>query len=328
MGHKYLISVIIPVYNTGKYLRKCVDSVRNQSLSEIEIILVENQSTDNSAQICDEYAELDARIKVLHIPVADLSTARNEGLAIASAPCVGFVDSDDHIAPEMYKTLLDVMIRYQADISMCSYCLEYAEDGKIISGKNTGCVLTYTGLEAAKAILKEELSNASWDKLYKRELFDTLRFPEGVFYEDHFTMVDWFSRCSRVVHIDISYYYYYQRQDSICRDFNPTKGYHYFLADFQRWEFVKSRSGLLNEIEHQEFVNRLFYRCYFQFKKVLSVIKPSRFKKEIEDMRQKQLAYLLSEKSMLSFKNYLRLLKVTRFWILYYWVNFGFKKQR
>lgn len=326
MEQNYLISVIIPVHNTGKYLKKCIDSVINQSLERIEIILVENASTDGSAQICDEYAILDSRIRVLHIPIPDLSRARNEGLAIASAPYIGFVDSDDHIGSEMYKILLDTLIECQADVSMCNYSLEFAEDGHVVSGANTGNVVVYTGVEAARSILKGELSNASWDKLYRRELFDTLRFPEGVFYEDHFTMVDWFSRCSCVAHIDISYYYYLQRQDSICRDFNPIKGYHFFLADFQRWEFV-NRNELLNSFERKEFVNKIVYRCYFNFKKVLSVVKPKYFKKEVEDMRNKQLAYLRKEKGVLNFKNNIRLLKVTYLWLIYYWVSFGFKKR-
>ena len=90
-----LVSVIVPVHNTVEYLPRCIDSIRNQSLKDIEIILVENQSNDGSAALCDEYMSFDSRVKVLHLPVANASIARNAGLDIASAPYVGFVDSDD-----------------------------------------------------------------------------------------------------------------------------------------------------------------------------------------------------------------------------------------
>ena len=92
MENSYLVSVVIPVHNTAPYLHKCVESVRNQSLKEIEIILVENMSTDNSAEICDEYAKMDSRIKVLHLSVAGLCVARNAGIDVATAPYIGFAE--------------------------------------------------------------------------------------------------------------------------------------------------------------------------------------------------------------------------------------------
>ena len=105
-----LVSVIVPVHNTVEYLPRCIDSIRNQSLKDIEIILVENQSNDGSAALCDEYMSFDSRVKVLHLPVANASIARNAGLDIASAPYVGFVDSDDYIDYNMYEELFDVIL--------------------------------------------------------------------------------------------------------------------------------------------------------------------------------------------------------------------------
>ena len=104
MESQYSVSVIIPVHNTAPYLRRCIESVRNQTLKDIEIILVDNLSTDDSPSICDEYANIDSRVKVLHLDEAGLSIARNAGIEIATAPYIGFIDSDDYIEPTMYET--------------------------------------------------------------------------------------------------------------------------------------------------------------------------------------------------------------------------------
>lgn len=106
MENNYLISVIVPVHNTVNYLRKCIESIRNQSLENIEIILVDNLSTDGSSEVCDEYASMDTRVKVIHLSVANASVARNAGIDVASAPYIGFIDSDDYIDANMYEELL------------------------------------------------------------------------------------------------------------------------------------------------------------------------------------------------------------------------------
>lgn len=140
MEDNYLISVIVPVHNTADYLRKCVDSIRNQTLKSIEIILVENLSTDQSADICDEYARIDKRVKVLHLSEAGLSIARNEGLKVASAPYVGFIDSDDYIEPTMYQEMLDAIELYQADFSYCNYVLDFDYKESVFPFRNSGSV--------------------------------------------------------------------------------------------------------------------------------------------------------------------------------------------
>ena len=125
MNSLYSVSVIIPVHNTAPYLERCVESVRNQTLKNIEIILVENKSQDNSPVLCDEYARRDPRIKVLHLSIAGLSIARNAGLKIASAPYVGFIDSDDYISETMFQDLLDAISSSQAEMAYCNFCYEY-----------------------------------------------------------------------------------------------------------------------------------------------------------------------------------------------------------
>lgn len=118
------VSIVIPVFNVQKYLHRCIDSLRNQTLYDIEIILVNDGSTDDSGRICDEYMELDSRVKVIHKKNAGLGYARNSGLEIATGQFIGFVDSDDFVSPEMYETLYIKAIQYQSEIVACSYFLQ------------------------------------------------------------------------------------------------------------------------------------------------------------------------------------------------------------
>ena len=121
------VSVIVPVHNTAPWLDRCVESVRAQTLRDIEIILVENRSTDASPELCDAYPAADARIRVLHLAEAGLSRARNAGLAVATAPYVGFVDSDDYIEPDMFRRLYDAAVESGAQIAYGD--LIYEEEG-------------------------------------------------------------------------------------------------------------------------------------------------------------------------------------------------------
>ena len=108
-------------------MRRCIESVRNQTLKDIEIILVDNLSTDDSPSICDEYANIDSRVKVLHLDEAGLSIARNAGIEIATAPYIGFIDSDDYIEPTMYENMLSVMVQNKVYMVYCNFCFEYED---------------------------------------------------------------------------------------------------------------------------------------------------------------------------------------------------------
>ena len=223
MNSLYSVSVIIPVHNTAPYLERCVESVRNQTLKNIEIILVENKSQDNSPVLCDEYARRDPRIKVLHLSIAGLSIARNAGLKIASAPYVGFIDSDDYISETMFQDLLDAISSSQAEMAYCNFCYEY-EDGKIETVyTDSGHTCIRQPKEVIEDIICEKVSSSSCTKLFKKELFASLLFPEGVFFEDHAVLYKWVAMCTKVVWVDKVYYYYYQRDGSICHTLDMNK---------------------------------------------------------------------------------------------------------
>ena len=319
MEQTNLISVIIPVHNTATYLKKAVDSVRNQSIKEIEIILVDNASTDDSSSICDEYTQLDSRIKTIHIPTADPSSARNAGLKIATANYIGFIDSDDHISPDMYLILFNNMVKYQADIVMCGTYIKF-EDRMELNMPDNGKTHQYTAHEALFLLLTEQLNSSVCNKLFKKTLFDQQKFPEHIFYEDHDTMYKWLNLCKKIIYIETPLYYYYQRKGSISHSADPIKPYHCFLANFHRWEFTYSNPSFTSQ-EKTIIASKHIQKCISNFKEVFLMVKPSHFKEPIEDMKEKLRSFLPLKKEEIGRKSYNRLRKVVYHWPVFYFFH-------
>lgn len=209
-----LISIIIPVYNVEKYLEKCVDSIINQTYKNIEIILVDDGSKDNSGKLCDSIKEKDDRIKVIHKQNGGLSDARNAGLKIAKGKYIGFVDSDDYVAEDMYQTLYSLSRENNADISIVSYYEIYG--GKVISARDSKNLEVYDKIDAMKEVLIDRsIQSYAWNKLFKRELFEDIEFPTNKNFEDIATTLLLFEKANTVVLLEDPKYYYVRRDDSI-----------------------------------------------------------------------------------------------------------------
>lgn len=206
-----MISIIIPVYQVEKHLRRCLDSVITQTFSDLEIILVNDGSTDSSGKICDEYAEKDSRIKVIHQSNQGISTVRNSALNIAKGDYIGFVDSDDYIEPAMFENLHQAAIENKADIAICNF-------HKVNDSNKT---LLYSNLKewtgSSKDYLKKDgiRYNYLWHKLFKKELFETVRFPVGKEWEDLFVMQDIFWLAEKITIIPYVGYNYVVHSRSI-----------------------------------------------------------------------------------------------------------------
>lgn len=320
------ISVIIPVHNTALYLRRCVDSIRNQTLRDIEIVLVENLSTDNSASICDEYSLIDSRIKTLHLSVAGPSVARNAGIEKASSPFIGFIDSDDYIEATMYEDLLNAIVSYQADMAYCNFCYKYEDGSEKHLYSNSRQVCSFSSKKMVLDILLEKVSSSPCTKLFKKELFDILKFPEGIFYEDHSTVYKWAAMCSKVVWIDNTYYYYLQRSGSTCHSTDLKKQYDYFLAEFERLDYVNSNS-IFNDQEQKLLTATIVKNCLTIFK--IFMLKPNhtQYKSEIRGMRRRLYECLSLQKGKINPKDHTRLKKIVYFWPIYYLTHFYSKKK-
>lgn len=208
-----LISVIVPVYNIEDYIEKCIESLINQTYSNLEIILVNDGSTDESGDICERYAKQDVRIVVLHKQNGGLSDARNYAMDKAKGELIAFVDGDDWIHPQMYELMYVTMKLKNADIVTCSF--EQHDEGfaeKHYRQENLDIKLL-TGGEALCDI--ETPLVVAWNKLYRREIIADIRYPKGKLHEDEYVIHRIFYKCARIAVIDRPLYFYTIREGSI-----------------------------------------------------------------------------------------------------------------
>lgn len=208
-----LVSIVVPVYNVRAYLKRCLDSLLKQSLKEIEIILVDDGSTDGSGALCDELAQADRRIRVIHQQNGGLSAARNRGVLEARAPYVGFVDSDDWVEEQMYERLYQLIQDHQADISICGVRDCYVNREEIPPQIPDRCMNPQEVLEDIS--LNTTLMVGIPPRLYPRWLFDEVSSPLGKMHEDAFIVVDIFSRMNKIAVTSEPLYVYYHQGASI-----------------------------------------------------------------------------------------------------------------
>lgn len=234
-----LISIIVPVYNVKHYLDKCLHSISKQTYTNLEIIVVDDGSTDGSGEICDLLAKEDKRIKVIHQPNAGQSAARNRGLAIARGELLGFVDSDDWIEADMYQTLHRLMVQGNADIAICT--LYRDKGGKSVAKYSSGRQYEFTHDEAIRALVVDKhVRNYVVDKLFKRRLFDGIVFPVNRIFEDLAISYQVFYRAERIVMQDVPKYHYVIRTGSTMQSkYDPRKEYQLFQAVCEQCNFVR-----------------------------------------------------------------------------------------
>ncbi len=211
-----LVSIIVPIYQVEEYLQECIESIRNQTYSNLEIILVDDGSKDACPQICDEYQKKDKRIKVVHQVNKGLAAARNKGIDIATGAYYVFVDSDDYIHPQMIEILLDIACRTNADISFCNYTKKEDTFENIIYEQDVK-ILKYNREEILQKLMVSDNIPfvIACCKLYRKELFENLRFCEGRLHEDEFIIHWLYDRCKIVCCVECELYYYRQREGSI-----------------------------------------------------------------------------------------------------------------
>lgn len=217
-----LISVIIPVYNVKEYLERCVKSVINQSYKEMEIVLVNDGSTDGSAEICDSLKGVDSRIIVIHKKNGGLSDARNKGIDIAKGKYITFIDSDDYVTDDYIEYLYKMISENQAQISICGL-LKTSNENETRRIQNP--IIEKLGKEQAlkEMLYAKKYSVSAPAKMYLTELFDNVRFPLGKFSEDMFTTYKVFDKSTKVVYGNQLCYYYFCRKGSLITSSFTTK---------------------------------------------------------------------------------------------------------
>lgn len=240
--NKYVISVIVPCYNVEKYIARCLNSLVNQDIEEkYEIIVVDDGTKDDSAVIAQDYADqYPEKVRVLHKTNGGLSSARNYGIDHSDSEYLSFVDSDDYVSPNFLRTLYGISKRDNADISMCGVI---RTTDSSFSGKrfNTGYSCDFSTTDVMSVIYNS--SYAAWNKLYKRELFKNVRYPEGVNYEDLATTPLLMYASKIISYTDEPLLFYYQNEDSITLSQKSIT---------KRYDLVKSVTLLENSILKNE----------------------------------------------------------------------------
>lgn len=218
------ISIIIPVYNSEKYLNKCIKSVVSQSYSNLQIILINDGSTDRSLQICNKWAQKDSRIEVISQDNNGVSSARNIGLSLVKGDYIGFVDSDDFISVNMYEHLVTAAVAYKADIVETNYARLYENIPKLNKGKLKESITNFPYNCTKNYLLSHNTTNYIWNKLYHSTLFRNLEFPNLKYSEDFYINVITHMRCKTKVTLPYIDYYYVDTEDSATSQaFNTNK---------------------------------------------------------------------------------------------------------
>ena len=285
-----IISIIIPVYNVEKYLCKCIDSVLGQTYKELEIILVDDGSTDNSGVICDEYEKKDDRIKVIHKKNGGLSDARNCGLDNAIGEYIAFLDSDDWVDFKYIEILYENLRNYNADISICNFRRVHDEK-ELLNNHNN--IILYNNIEALQQIYTNKSVQAivAWNKLYKKSIFKKNRFPKGKIHEDEYLIPILLYSTKRVVYTDKELVYYRQTPNSIMNSKFKLKNLDYLYALRERNKFFKENNlselyqkGINSEVE--KIIESYFY------------VQESDIKNKKEVMQQIYKYFIYIEKSI------------------------------
>ncbi len=289
-----LISVIVPVYGVEDYLRQCVDSILAQTHQNLEIILVDDGSPDNCPAICDEYAQKDPRVRVVHKKNGGLSDARNAGLDVATGAYIGFVDSDDWIMPDMYEYLLHGIVGYRSEISYCGFVNVHDTWADY---PNVQVDRVCTAETALNDLFFDRLGNFSWNKLFKAELWEGVRFPVGKNFEDIRIMHKLFEQARRVTILKEPKYYYRIRQGSIMHDASLANRWSVYTAIMDRYRDIvprmpQYRAALFRYIRNwymHELSNEIVYRPELREGNMLLLQEMAPFVAECKDALAEEL---------------------------------------
>jgi len=290
MNNQPLLTVIVPCYNVEKYIDKCLLSIVGQIYTNLEILLINDGSTDSTGKICDEWQERDPRIKVVNKQNEGLAYARKTGLEHTTGECVAFVDSDDWIDKNMYSDMMSELLITNSDIAMSKYCRVF-EDGSIQHNVNKQEVKkTMNRVEAMTMILNDSDCTSFCIYIFKKNLFENIIFPKGRGCSEDLIIHHLFHKSSQAVYLDKSYYFYFQRKESISRDFVTKQAELKIHSDFsdgyyERYSFV---------IQHPEYHSVLPFVLFMTAGLGLSLLRniivyPLYFSDEYYKLKVKQM---------------------------------------
>lgn len=262
-----LISVIIPVYNVKEYIHRCVDSVLVQTYQNLEIILVDDGSTDESGIICDELAQKDNRIKVIHQENGGLSAARNTGMLHATGEWISFIDSDDWIEHQFMEILLKEALQNNCDIVGCKFRKVLQKEAAITLNTEYEKNI-YEFQDIMSALIDDKIRQVVWNKLYRRDLVKGILFEVGKYHEDEFWSYQVLANVDKYVECKYEGYNYFQRTNSIMGESYSLKRLHAIEAKVQRQNFLENN---MEELATKGKISLLF-TCLYHGQQVINYL--------------------------------------------------------
>ena len=262
-----LISIVVPIYNVEKYIFKCIDSLIKQTYQKIEIILIDDGSQDACGAICDNYASKDNRIIVVHKQNGGLSDARNVGISVSKGKYITFVDSDDFVSKYYVEHLYHMMIKTNSDMSIVHSLTFYDGDSPKIDEKNEIIDLKVISSEQAiNNTLDIKLRQSAWGKMYRKSIFDSIKFPYGMLYEDLAVVFYLLEQCKLISIAKNQDYYYLIRQNSIMTSSFSIKQYYSFQPIDLELDFLIEKYPELSDKILARKLYEQFY-IYYRFRK-------------------------------------------------------------
>ncbi len=284
MNNHPLISLIIPCYNAERSLEKCLDSVTQQSYSHLEIIIVDDGSTDNSSKIYVEFQRRDERIKIFHQNNSGVSKARNKGVKAATGDYICFVDSDDWVEPDYCAELYRLLLDENADISIIEASYE-DEKGNVVFHKPISEEKVFDGKRALAILLEDDvIQSHPWGKLYRSSFFKNVNFPENLkCFEDYSTLFRVFDKAMKVVRSNKKLYHYIQHEGSLSHDLSPETAYYFYLAISEVFKFWQSTIDIKNE---PKITKNIIRKLLMVLKRILRQTNKEEMRIEKEEIRQ------------------------------------------
>lgn len=319
------ISIIIPVFNSKKYLKRCLDSVSKQTFADFEVILIDDGSEDSSGRICDEYAKKDKRFHVIHQANQGQAAARNVGIGLANGKWIHFVDSDDCIHPQMLEILLRAVEMGNADMSMCEFVVDKEVPKSFWNLMNIED--DYTVMPVCENCLKNILENGNqkywvvWGKLIRREIVQSQLFEEGRIFEDTAVIYKWMYESKRIADINRSLYFYYINDTGTTKKTFSEKHLDRYWALEEQLTFYKS---IKYNLMYQLIVSRYLVSCATSYKSTENRV------------IQKKIKHLIHRRVLKDFRE-IKLERKEKIYILetlhpkvmkYYWIIYNIFEKR
>lgn len=313
-----LVTVVIPIYNTEEYLSKCLKSVLNQSYKNIEVILVDDGSTDNSPILCDDYSKYDRRIKVIHKPNAGLSAARNSGIESATGKYICFIDSDDYIEKNMIEEMILQIENYHADVCECGFFI-HNKDNTIIDYSLLIKNLKYLNnrFDLLNEYTTAGLTIAAWNKLYKTNLLKHIKFTNECFKEDTDLIFRLCDKEASFTQVNKPLYHYIKRDSESLTAKKFSKRFFTLSA----WAEEKSKYLLKKGKKYQDISDRLLFNSYVHILKYFlrdfnkNLIRKNEYHKEIVEVYNKLIKLLISTNNPNKFRDLKNIIKLLNIYI-------------